>query len=104
MCFPKRCYLEEAKFVSDLYARMACLKVQYLFTDMEDETYNVEVIKANCESIPLSASFRVRLFYYIKNINKNDIFLYLDTDIVVLKPLPSFDTIDNKIQVYGYIT
>ena len=31
----------------------------------------------------------------------DDIFLYLDTDIVLLKPLPSF-SINDKIHVYGY--
>ena len=102
--FKQRCYLEEAKIcIRSLRTNGMFKGPVYLFTDMEDDTLSdVEVIKTSCECIPLAASFRVRLFYYIKNINKNDIFLYLDTDIVVLKPLPSFDTIDNKIQVYGY--
>jgi len=42
------------------------------------------------------------LFEHIKDFSSTDIFLYLDTDIVVLKPLPSFDSIGDKIQVYGY--
>ena len=50
----------------------------------------------------MSAVLRTRLFHYIENYDQNDIFLYLDTDIVVVKPLPSFNSIRDKIQVYGY--
>lgn len=57
----------------------------------------VNVIQVQCESIPLSASFRTRVFEYITEYNENDIFLYLDTDIIVTNPLPTFDAIDSKI-------
>lgn len=103
--FKNKYYLEEAKIcIESLRTNGKFNGLIYLFTDMEVILPNVEVIKANVESIPLSASFRIQLFNYIKDYNSNDIFLYLDTDIVILKPLPSFDYIGNKIQVYGYPT
>lgn len=104
MCaFKNNCYLEEAKIcIESLRTNGKFNGIIYLFTDMEVTLHHVEVIKANVESIPLSASFRIQLFNYIKDYNANDIFLYLDTDIIILKPLPSFDSIGNKIQVYGY--
>ena len=101
--FKKNCYLEEAKICIESLRTNGQFKGPiYLFTDMEVTLTNIEVIKANCESIPLSAAFRIQLFNYIKDYDSNDIFLYLDTDIVILKPLPSFNYIGNKIQVYGY--
>lgn len=104
MCaFKNKCYLKEAKIcIESLRTNGKFNGLIYLFTDMDVIIPNVKVIKANNVSIPLSAGFRTRVFDYIKDYDSNDIFLYLDTDIVVLKPLPSFDFIGDKIQVYGY--
>lgn len=103
--FKKKCYLEEAKIsIKSLQTNGQFNGPIYLFTDMDVILDNVEIFKVDCESIPLSASFRTQIFEYIKDYDSNDIFLYLDTDIVIVKPLPSFNYIDNKIQVYGYNT
>ena len=99
----KKCYLEEAKIcIESLRTNGKFNGPIYLFTDMNISMTNVEVINVNCESVSLAPSFRLKLFRYINNYNSEDIFLYLDTDIVILKPLPNFKFIDNKIHVYGY--
>jgi hypothetical protein len=62
----------------------------------------VDIIKEKCENVFLSASFKTRIFKYFPDFSAYDQYLYLDTDIVALKPLPTFDSIGSKIQVYGY--
>lgn len=101
--FKTECYLKEANVcIESLRTKGQFNGPVYLFTDMDVTIADVQVIKVNCESVPLSASFRTRLFEYIKDYDSDDIFLYIDTDIVALKPLPLFNSIGNKIQVYGY--
>jgi hypothetical protein len=101
--FLNKIYIEEAKVCIESIRTNGCFKgTIYLFTDMDVFIEGVEIIKTTCASIQLSACYRTRLFDHIKDISKDDIFLYLDTDIVVLKPLPSFDHIGDKIHVYGY--
>lgn len=96
-------YLEEAKVCIESIRTHGDFKgTIYLFTDMDVFIKDVEVIKTKCASVNLSASYRTRLFDHLKDLSDNDVFLYLDTDIIVLKPLPTFDDIDNKIHVYGY--
>lgn len=102
--FINKYYIEEAmvciesirkngKFTGDIY----------LFTDMDVLIDNVKIVKTTVESVNLSASYRLRFFEHIKlNEVKNEIVLYLDTDIVVLNEIPTFDNINNKIQTYGY--
>lgn len=103
--FKQEYYLEEAKIsIKSLQTNGQFNGPIYLFTDMDVIIENVEVFKVNCGSIPLSASFRTRIFDYIKDYDSNDIFLYLDTDIVIDKQIPSFNYIDDKIHVYGYST
>lgn len=101
--FIKKEYIEEAKICIQSLRKNGCFNGPiYLFTDMDISISGIEVIKVKCQSVFLSASFRTRLFEYIKDFSDDDIFLYLDTDIVILKPLPSFDDIGEKIQTYGY--
>jgi lipopolysaccharide biosynthesis glycosyltransferase len=101
--FRNQCYLEEAKVcIESLRTNGQFQGPIYLLTDMEVTIPNVEVIKTNCTSVELSAAYRIKVFDYIKEYDSNDIFLYLDTDIVTLKPLPSFNDIDDKVNVYGY--
>jgi len=96
-------YIEEAKIcIESLRTTGRFTGPIYLFTDKDISIIGVEIIKVKCESIPLSSSFRTRLFEHMKDFNVDDIFLYLDTDIVLLKPLPSYDHIGDKINVYGY--
>ena len=103
-------YLKEAKICIDSLRKNGQFHgLIYLLTDipqflekLDFDLNNVEVIKVKCGSNKMSAVLRTRFFHYIENYDTNDIFLYLDTDIVVVKPLPSFNSIDNKIQVYGY--
>ena len=104
MCaFKKECYIKEAQIcITSLRTKGQFKGPIYLFTDMDVVLTNINIIKVKCESIPLSAGFRTQVFNYIKDYDCNDIFLYLDTDIVILKPLPDFNFIGNKIQVYGY--
>jgi lipopolysaccharide biosynthesis glycosyltransferase len=102
--FINKYYIEEAmvciesirkngKFTGDIY----------LFTDMDVLIDNVKIVKTTVECVYLSASYRLRFFEHIKlNEVKNEIVLYLDTDIVVLNEIPTFDNINNKIQTYGY--
>ena len=80
----------------------------FLFTDQKisnplQKKYlnNVTIINVACKSITQAASFRLKVFDYI-SFQKNDIVLYLDTDIVLLKSLPDFTDIDNKLNVYGF--
>jgi hypothetical protein len=101
--FLNNVYIEEAKIcIESLRKTGRFTGPIYLFTDKDISINGVEIIKVKCESIPLSASFRTRLFEHVKDFNSDDIFLYLDTDIVLLKPLPSYDLIGDKINVYGY--
>ena len=101
--FLNRKYIEEAKVCIESLRTNGSFKGRiYLFTDINISIEGVTVIKAICKSVELSASYRTRLFEHIKDFSADDIFLYLDTDIVVLKPLPSFDSIGDKIEVYGY--
>jgi hypothetical protein len=101
--FLNQVYIEEARICIESLRINGCFSGPiYLFTDHDVEITGVEIIKVECESVPLSASFRTRLFEYINDFTIDDIFLYLDTDIVILKSLPSFDSISEKIHVYGY--
>ena len=101
--FLKNNYIEEAKVCIESIRKKGCFKgIIYLFTDMDVSIDGVNIIKTKCDSVQLSASYRTRLFEHIKDFSANDIFLYLDTDIVIMKPLPTFDNIGGKILVYGY--
>ena len=101
--FKNKNYLEEAEVcIKTLRTNGLFSGPIYLFTDFDIFLENVNIIKVKCENIYIAAGFRLRLFDYIKEYTQNDIFMYLDTDIVVLKPIPSFADIGNKIQVYGY--
>ncbi len=103
-------YLKEAKICIDSIRKNGQFNgLIYLLTDipqfikqLEFNLTNLEVIKVRCKTNKLSAALRTQFFHYIENYDHNDIFLYLDTDIVIVKPLPSFDYIDDKIHVYGY--
>jgi lipopolysaccharide biosynthesis glycosyltransferase len=102
--FLNKCYADEAivciesirkngKFTGDIY----------LFTDLDVIIDRVHIIKTSVSSVELSSAYRTRFFEHI-NYSEKDIILYLDTDIIIMKPLPTFDTIDDKIHVYGYPT
>ena len=103
-------YLKEAKICIDSLRKNGQFHgLIYLLTDipqflekLDFDLTNVEVIKVKCGSNKMSAVLRTRLFHYIENYDTNDIFLYLDTDIVIVKPLPTFDYIDDKIHVYSH--
>ena len=103
MCaFLNKNYIEEAKICIESIRKNGLFTGPiYLFTDLDVDIENVVIIKATCETIPLSSSFRTRVFEYIKDYSVDDTFLYLDTDIVVLKPIPDLIVTD-KIHVYGY--
>lgn len=101
--FINKVYLEEAKVCIESIRKNGCFTGPiYLFTDMDASIDGVNIIKTTCGSVPLSSGYRLRLFEHIADFSPDDIFLYVDTDIVALKPLPSFDSIGDKIQVYGY--
>lgn len=101
--FKNRAYIEEAKVcVESLRTKGHFTGPIYVFTDMDVSIDSVSVIKATCETVQLSAAYKTRLFEHIPDFSRDDIFLYLDTDIVILKPLPSFTSINHKIHVYGY--
>jgi lipopolysaccharide biosynthesis glycosyltransferase len=100
-------YIEEAKVCIQSIRQNGLFNGEiYLFTDMNvvvnDE--NVHIIKVNCKTVELSAVYRTRLFEHldINKFSEDDIILYLDSDIVVMKPIPSFEFITDKIHVYGY--
>lgn len=100
--FKNQHYLEEAKLcITSLRSKGCFTGPIYLFTDMDCDIREAHVIKVECDSVYLSSSFKTRIFEYL-GYDDGDIFLYLDTDIIVFKPLPTFETISNKIQVYGY--
>ena len=101
--FLSKTYIEEAKVcIKSLRKNGLFTGPIYLFTDMDVSLDNVEVIKIPCESIQLSACQKTRFFEHIQEYSPEDIFLQLDTDIVILQPLPSLDAIDHKIHVQGY--
>ena len=101
--FLSKTYIKEAKVCIESIRKNGKFTGKiYLFTDMNVSIPGVDVIKVPCESIYLAASYRTRVFNHIKDLLPQDVVLYLDTDVVVLKPLPSFDNISNKINVYGY--
>ena len=103
-------YLKEAKICIDSIRKNGQFNgLIYLLTDipqfikqLEFNLTNLEVIKVRCKTNKLSAALRTQFFHYIENYDHNDIFLYLDTDIVIVKPLPTFDYIDDKIHVYSH--
>jgi hypothetical protein len=101
--FLKKEYVEEARVcIESIRTKGLFTGPIYLFTDMNVEIEGVIILKATCTSVPLAASYRTRLFDHIHDFSKDDVVLYLDTDIIVMKPLPTFDTIGDKIQVYSY--
>ena len=101
--FLKDSYIEEAKIcIKSIRKNGKFTGKIYLFTDKNITIEGVIIIKVNCDNVYFAASYRTRLFRHIKDFSPNDIYLYLDTDIVILKPLPSFDYIDDKIHVYEY--
>ena len=51
---------------------------------------DVEIIKVKCESVPLSAGFRLRVFDYISEYDHNDVFLYLWIVLIIYAMLYSF--------------
>lgn len=66
------------------------------------QNLNLDVIfTEEFNSTELSAGARLKIFDLIK-FNENEIIMYLDTDIVLLKNLPDFSNITNKFYVYGY--
>ena len=76
----------------------------YLFTDLDVYIKDVIIIQTNVKNVEFSASFRLRIFDYLslENIPNNEVLLYLDTDIVVVNKIPSFENIKDKIYLYGY--
>ena len=103
--FKKKEYIEEAKICIESIKKYGNFNgTIYLFTDMKINIENVIIINVDVESVYLSASYRLRFFehFNLKDLDKNEIILYIDTDIVVLNTIPSFDNINSKIQVYGY--
>lgn len=104
MCvFFSQDYVKEAKLcIESLRTHGKYAGEIYLFTDLEDiKIEGVTIIKADCDSIANSSAFRLDVFNYIE-FKEDDIVLYLDTDIMILKPLPDFSWIDDKVNVYGY--
>tara|TARA_Y100000992_G_C21271779_1_gene497326 strand:- start:2501 stop:3202 length:702 start_codon:yes stop_codon:yes gene_type:complete len=103
--FKKKEYIEEAKICIESIKKNGNFNgTIYLFTDIKINIENVIVINVDVESVYLSASYRLRFFehFNLKDIDKNEIILYLDTDVVVLNTIPCFYNINSKIQVYGY--
>lgn len=95
-------YIEEAKLCINSIRTYGCFQGPiYLFTDKDVKIPSVNVIHVPCSSVEESAVIRTRVFEYMKY-TSDDIFLYMDTDILCIKPIPSFDTLDEKIHVYGY--
>ena len=100
--FKSIAYIEEAKVcIESLRTTGSFTGPIYLLTDMDVSIDTVYIIKIPCDSVQLSAAYKTRLFDHITDFSPDDIFLYLDTDIGLMKPLPSF-SIDDKIHVYGY--
>jgi hypothetical protein len=100
--FINKAYIEEAKVcIASLRTNGRFFGPIYLFTNLDTTIESVNVIKVDCDSVPQSAGFKTRIFNYLP-IDSSSIFLYLDTDIVVLKPLPSFDEVGSKVHLYGY--
>ncbi len=98
-------YIEQAKIcIRSIREKGQFTGKIYLFTDQEVSIENVDIIKTNIESRELSASFRLRIFEYIslQTIPTNEVLLYLDTDIVIINKIPSFNDINHKIHLYGY--
>ena len=113
-------YIYLCAFKSYTYLKEACVCIQsirnyhyygkiYLFTDLDvdkiDHLGNVEVIQVPCENIQLSAAYRLKIFdnLPLDQFNKEeDILLYLDTDILLVNKLPSFQYINHQIHTYGY--
>ena len=112
--FISKIYLEEAKVCIQSIRKNGLFEgVIYLFTDLDIDKdidirndCNIKVIKTKCPSIELSASYRTRLFEHLplSQFTETDIILYIDTDVVIMKPLSLLDlnNIGNKINVYGY--
>jgi|TARA_B110000285_G_scaffold167257_1_gene186944 hypothetical protein len=96
-------YIEEAKVcIKSIRTNGKFSGTIYLFTDLNVVIPDVTIIKSHINNVYESASYRTRIFEHIKDLSVNDRLLYLDTDIVILNPIPSFDNIDNKINIYGY--
>lgn len=98
-------YIEQAKICIRSIREKGEFKGNiYLFTDLDVYIEDVIVIQTKVKNVEFSASFRLRIFEYIslENIPKDEVLLYLDTDIVVVNKIPSFENIKDKIYVYGY--
>jgi len=105
--FKSKTYIEEAKVcIRSIREKGMFTGDIFLFTDLDVSIDGVKIIKASVTSIPMSSAYRLRFFNHLKleDLPKNEIILYLDTDIVVLNKIPSFEDIDDKINVYGYDT
>lgn len=101
--FFSKYYLEEAKIcIKSLRTNGKYSGVIYVFTDLDGvDIDGAKIIKTTCDSIANSSAFRLNVFKYLE-FEPNDIILYLDTDIVTLKPVPNFEQLDDKVNVYGY--
>lgn len=72
-----------------------------LFTDLTPNLTDINVVNVDCLDVYTAAAMRLKYFDYV-NTDVNDIVLYLDTDIAILKNLPNFEHINDKVHVYGY--
>lgn len=96
-------YIEEAKVCIESIRKNGKFNGRIdLITDKDVVIKGVNIIKVyDCKSVYESAGYRLRILE-ILNTNDNDLVLYLDTDIVILKPIPLFNDVLDKVCVYGY--
>jgi lipopolysaccharide biosynthesis glycosyltransferase len=75
----------------------------YLITDKDVHIENVNVVKYFVNSVEECASVRLLIFNYIP-FQQSDLILYIDTDIVICKPIPEciYNYDSSKVAVYGY--
>jgi len=106
--FLNKNYIEEAKICIKSIRQNGKFNGRIdLITDMnvDIDFDNLNVIVVNdVKNIIQCAGYRLKILNVL-DWNDDDIILYLDTDIVILKPLKIFDIFDNlcdKVCVYGY--
>lgn len=100
--FKSEAYLHEAKIcIKTLREAGKFTGEIYLFTDLISNLKNVNIVNIECSDIYNAAAMRLKFFEHV-NTRASDIILYLDTDIMILKNLPDFKYIDDRVHVYGY--
>lgn len=70
--------------------------------EKQKKELNINVIyETEFYTMELSAGAKLKILEKVK-LKKNELCMYLDTDVIIMKKLPDFSSITNNFWVYGY--